>query len=299
MKKPVKLKEVKENILATLIYFDLFRYPLTGNEIYLFLRSKADQADVDLSLKYLVADQSVYQFGDYYTLQNNHMLVVRRINGNQNAADVVKDAEKMSDGLIKLPFVRGIAMSGSTSKNLADDHINLFIITAKNKLWIARAFIYAFNKFSLLINKQDLFLADYFIDEEQLEIKEKNVSTAVDVVSLIPLQGDMIMEQFYMANHWTRNYLPHRIMRVSSAKPAKLSVFKRVFEWLFTNALGNAIDNLSMRITIRRWQKNGKAINADKHHAKPDLNKFQSALLAQYQRQLSQILIEPQNLLAN
>ncbi len=31
------LSEIKENILATLAYFDMFGYPLTRAEVYLFL----------------------------------------------------------------------------------------------------------------------------------------------------------------------------------------------------------------------------------------------------------------------
>jgi hypothetical protein len=294
------VKEIKEDILATLAYFDLFKHPLTSNEIYLFGRNKLDQADIDIALKYLVAAQSVYQFGDYYTLQNNHMLVVGRLNGNQKTTDLVKEAEVLSNRLIRLPYVRGIAMLGSLSQNLGGDgsDIRLFIITAKNRLWIARMLIRWFKK---LMSQPHLF-TDYYIDEDQLAINEKNIYTAIEVVSLIPLQGDTLIEQFYAANSWTRTYLPNKIMRLASAKSSKPSLFKQMFEWLFNNAIGNAIDDVLMRVTAGRWQKKanaGIAMKAGKHYAKPDLGKFQSALLAQYQSKISQILIEPQNLLAN
>jgi len=304
--------EAKENILATLAYFDIFKYPLTSGEIYLFLKNKYHQADFELALRYLVAHQFVFQFGNFYSLKNDYSLVVRRYNGNEKAAELIKVAHKIGDWLIRFPYVRGIAISGSLSKNYADENsdIDLFIITAKNRLWIARTLMHAFKKLTFLVNKQDYFCMNYYIDEEQLEIKEKTIYTAVEVVTLIPLQGDAVIEQFYAANSWTRDYLPNKIMRISSAKPLRPSIFKTIFEKLFNNPLGDVLDTLLMRITSGRWSKktqkkkvNSKgavmSMDTGKHYAKPDPGNFQARLLAQYQSRISQIMIEPKNVLAN
>ncbi|MFD2873031.1 nucleotidyltransferase domain-containing protein [Mucilaginibacter ximonensis] len=305
--------EVKENILATLAYFDIFKYPLTSGEIFVFLKNRYHQSDFDLALRYLVAHQSVYQFGNLYSLKNDYSLVTRRFNGNQKAAELVKIAHKIGDWLIRFPYVRGIAVSGSLSKNYADENsdIDLFIITAKNRLWIARTIMHVFKKLTFLVGKQDYFCMNYYIDEEQLEIREKNIYTAIEVVTLIPLQGDTVIEQFYTANSWTREYLPNKIMRISSAKPLKPSIFKTVFEKCLNNRLGNLIDTLLMNITSGRWRKkteqkktNSKgavmAMETGKHFAKPDPGNFQARLLGQYEKRISQVMIEPQgDLLAN
>jgi predicted nucleotidyltransferase len=306
------VNEARENILATLTYFDIFKYPLTSGEIYLFLKNKYNQSDFERALKYLVAGQSVYQFSNFYTLRNDHELIIRRYNGNKKAAELIKIAAKVGDMLIKFPYVRGIAISGSLSKNFADENsdIDLFIITAKNRLWIARTLMHAFKKLTYLVNKQDYFCMNYYIDEDQLEIKEKTIYTAIEVVTLIPLQGDTVIEQFYAANSWTREYLPNKIMRISSAKPLKPTLFKLVIEKMLDNRLGNAIDNILMKITAGRWLKkteskklNSKGVimsmDTDKHYAKPDPGNFQANLLEQYQQKISQILIIPENLWAN
>lgn len=306
------MNKVKENILATLAYFDIFKYPLTTGEIYLFLKNRYSQPDFDLALRYLVAQQMVFQFGNCYSLKNDYNLVVRRYNGNQKAAELIKIAHKIGDWLIRFPYVRGIAISGSLSKNYADENsdIDLFIITAKNRLWIARTIMHVFKKLTFLVGKEDYFCMNYYIDEEQLEIREKNIYTAIEVVTLIPLQGDTVIEQFYTANSWTREYLPNKIMRISSAKPLKPSIFKRVFERCFNNRLGNLIDTLLMNITSGRWSKktqqkkvNSKgvvmAMETGKHFAKPDPGNLQASLLRQYEKRISQVMLEPQNVLAN
>src|ERR1700761_1830764 len=127
------LPEVKENILTTLAYFDLFNYPLTRGEIYLFLSSKHQYSAFDDALTCLLLSGSIYQFDKFYTLKNDHHLIIRRNDGNKRAAELIKIAEKVGDILIRFPYVRGIAISGSLSKNYADEHsdIDLFIITAK------------------------------------------------------------------------------------------------------------------------------------------------------------------------
>jgi predicted nucleotidyltransferase len=304
--------EIKENILATLAYFDMFKYPLTGGEIFLFLQNKYEQHEFDIALKCLVGGLSVYQFSNFYTLKNDYSLIARRCEGNKKAAELIKIAGKISDVLIKFPYVRGIAISGSLSKNFADENsdIDLFIITAKNRLWIARTLMHGLKKLAFLINKQDYFCMNYYIDEAQPEIVEKTLYTAIEVVTLIPLQGDTIIDNFYAANIWTRHYLPNKIMRVSSAKPLKHSLFKNLFESIFNGRIGNTIDNLLMKITASRWNKktiqkklNAKgaimSMAADKHFAKPDPKNFQNELLERYQNKLSRIMHEPQNILAN
>jgi predicted nucleotidyltransferase len=304
--------EVKENILATLAYFDIFNYPLTSGEIYLFLKNKYEQDEFELALKCLTGTRSIYQFSTFYSLKNDYSLIARRCAGNKKAAEMIKIAGKISDILIRFPYVRAIAISGSLSKNFADENsdIDLFIITAKNRLWIARTLMHAFKKLTFLVNKQDYFCMNYYIDEEQLEIVEKTLYTAIEVVTLIPLQGDSTIESFYAANAWTREYLPNKIMRISSAKPLKPSLFKTLIENLFNSRFGDALDNLLMKITAGRWIKktllkklNSKgavmSLDVNKHYAKPDPKNFQSRLLQQYENKISRLLISPQNILAN
>ena len=107
------LTAVKDNILATLAYFDLFSYPLTAVEIYLFLGEKANQQEVNESLNALIQEGAIFNFSRFYTLQNDFSLIVRRHNGNIRAAELIRIAGKVSNMLIKFPYVRGIAISGS------------------------------------------------------------------------------------------------------------------------------------------------------------------------------------------
>src|ERR1700710_885139 len=116
-----KLSGIKETILATLTYFDMFDYPLTSAEIHLFLKSKCTHGDFDEALKHLVINGLIFRFEKYYALKNDFRLVARRRDGNMKAVELITIAGKISELLIRFPFVRGIAISGSLSKNFADE----------------------------------------------------------------------------------------------------------------------------------------------------------------------------------
>lgn len=90
-------------------------------------------------------------------------------------------------------------------------------------------------------------------------------------------------------------------MRLSSAKPVKSSWLKSLFEVLFNNRLGNAIDNVLMKITAGQWikktlsmKRNAKgnimAMDVNKHYSKPDPRNFQSKLMLRYETKVFDIL---------
>ena len=306
------MSEIKKNILATLAYFDLFNYPLTMDEVFLYLPEKCAQDEFEYAMRSLVIERLVYKFGRFYSLKNDYFLVERRIAGNIKAKEMIAIAGKVSDLLIRFPYVRGIAISGSLSKNFADEDsdIDLFIITAKNRLWIARTLMHFFKKFTFLVKKEDYFCMNYYIDEQELLIRERNIYTAIEVATLMPLHGDTCFEQFYATNLWTRNYLPNRCLRLTTAKAVKNSFFKRLFERLFDNRLGNMIDNWLMRITAGRWHKKMEmkkrnhrgiimAMDTGKHYAKPDPKNFQSKLIAKYTNKVLQLLDSCENSIAH
>jgi predicted nucleotidyltransferase len=272
------------------------------DEIYFFLPIKLNFEEFEYALLGLAVDRLVFKLDLFYTLKNDYFLIERRKKGNTKAADLITIAGKVGDLLIRFPYVRGIAISGSLSKNFADDDsdIDLFIITAKNRLWIARTIMHCLKKLTFIVKKEHYFCMNYYIDEDDLQIHEKNIYTATEVATLMPLHGDTVFEQFYTANSWTRSYLPNKCLRLATAKPAKNSFFKKLAEALFDNRVGNAIDNLLMNVTKRRWvakmqmkKRNSRgiimAMDAGKHYAKPDPFNFQYKLILSYQKRVEQV----------
>jgi hypothetical protein len=299
---------IRNDILSTLAYFDLFNYPLTKREVFLFLPNNHDFEAFDNAICELVVTSFIFKIGDFYSLQSNYDLLYRRKKGNKKAKDLMNTAEQVAGFLAKFPYVRAVGVSGSLSKEFADDQsdIDFFIITQKNRLWIARTIMHCFKKLTFLVNKQHFFCMNYYIDEAMLEINEKNIFTATEVVTLLPFVGDDTFRKFYAANTWTKNFLPNHRLRIAATKEGTHSKLKNLVEAMFNNYTGNLLDTFFMKLTSRRWfiktrkkKLNSRGIvmclHATKHFAKPDPTYFQNKLLESFSSRSKEIITKYEN----
>ena len=290
----------KQHILNTLAYFDIFHYPLLKEEMIRFHGSAQETDIFDEALLSLVEDQYVFRLDEFYSLHNDKSLAERRRKGNQLAAEQMKTAVKAAHILSGFPFVKGLAISGSLSKNFCTEKadIDFFIITSANRLWIARTIMHLYKKFTFLTGKQKWFCMNYYVDEACLEIEEKNVFTAVEIATLLPMQGKSSLEHFKQANKWIRAYFPAGAYGTSQVKDIKAGPGRRFVEACFNNGLGNWIDNRLMRITQKRWERKEQkkmknehgftlGMLVDKHYSKPNPEYFQFKVLEKYRAKLS------------
>lgn len=292
----------RKDILATLTYFNLFDYPLKRREIFVFLGNTCSSNEFDDALSLLVDDAVVYRIGEFYSLRNEYSLSQRRTRGNEKARLMLKKADKAARIISHFPYVRGVAVSGSLSKNYADDtaDIDFFIITAANRLWVSRSFLHLFKKLTFLFNRQHYFCMNYFIDEAGKEIIEKNIYTATEIVTLLPLRGGNVFDEFYAANSWTMNFLPNNFLRNSPAGNLPGTWVKKLLEKLFNNKTGDKLDTYLMNLTSKSWgmktnnQKKNKrgivmSLKASRHYSKPDPANFQFKLLKLYENNLEAV----------
>jgi predicted nucleotidyltransferase len=290
---------VKQDILATLSYFDIFDYPLTQTEIVQFLKTDYCHEEFFDDLQNLAMESWIYKMDEFYSLREDYSLVQRRREGNLRAKNMLKTAEKIAGFLSAFPFVKGVAVSGSLSKNFADENsdIDFFIITERNKLWLARTFMHCFKKVAILLNKEDLFCMNYYIDEEMLQIKEKNIYTAIELATLLPLRGIEVFKEFFKQNDWSKNFLPNHSLRVSYVEETRNPFFKNAIEFIFRNSFGNLVDLLLMNISTYLWRKKtmkGKlnkrgivlSMDASRHYAKPSPMAFQKKFMALYEKKI-------------
>jgi len=293
---------IDKDILATLTYFNLFDYPLRKREIFIFLGHCDNFKEFDLALCNLVNESAVFKIGDFFSLQNNYALAERRSRGNEKAARMLVEAEKAAKIISAFPFVKGIAVSGSLSKYFADDKadIDFFIITEANRLWIARTLLHIFKKFTFLFNMQDHYCMNYFIDEAEPGIIEKNIYTATEIATILPLHGSKSFESFYKVNNWSRIFFPNKNMDASIAKEIKKTWYKYLTAKVFNNRFGNLLDNYLMKLTAKRWasktrlnRKDNKGfllgMQTNKHYSKPNPDNFQKILLKRYENNLAEV----------
>lgn len=290
---------VKQDILATLSYFDIFHYPLTQLEIAQFLKSTYSPEEFSEGLRTLVADNWIYKFDDYYLLEEDYSLINRRKRGNIKARNMLQTAEKIAGFLSAFPFVKGVAVSGSLSKNFADENsdIDFFIITEKNKLWLARTLLHIFKKVATIRGKQDWYCMNYFVDEKMLGIKEKNIYTATEIATLLPLRGIHAFRAFFEENLWSKTFLPNHSLKISYVEEARNPFLKKLLELILRNPVGNILDYLLMKATIYQWNKKTNSgmlnkhgtvmcMDATRHYAKPSPAGFQYTFMELYEKKI-------------
>ena len=293
---------LQHNILSCLAYFDIFDYPLKKEEIQNFLGQKTTSKELAGALALLVQEGWIKYRDNFYFLGEDASLIARRQKGNERAISQLAIAGKSGAFLSGFPYVRAIGISGSLSKNFADEKsdIDFFIITAKNRLWLARTCMHIFRKFTFLAGKHNWFCMNYYVDEDALEIKEKNNFTAMELITVLPVRGKKYFDSFFRANEWAKHFFPMYESQQFEIREAKNNLLKKLVEKVFNNRLGDKLDNWLMKKTHERWQKktNRKQRNSqgtllgmdvNKHYAKPSPDHLQSQILRLHQKKMKEL----------
>lgn len=296
------MAQLSESILRVVAYFDMFSYPVTMDEILQFLDQPVRENDLESAVRQLLDKKAIWQLGRFYSLRNDPQLEQRRLNGNLLAVKQLKLAMRISRVLAWCPYIRGIGISGSLSKNFAykGSDYDFFIITAANRLWIARSFQHLFVKAFSWLGLRRYCCLNYYIDERALEIEEKNIFTATEVATLLPARGKRSFQHFFSANQWIHRFMPNASFRKIPEKEIS-SWLKSCVEWMLNNRLGNRLDDALMRYFSRRWKalmarekitttgfQLGTVVIA-KHLCKPMPHHFQQNILNRFQQKIADV----------
>src|SRR5690606_29173997 len=249
---------LQQSIMRTLLYFDLFRYPLKPDEIFKFLGTNGiGPTDLVEPLNALVRDGHAFHHNGFYCPREGEALVTRRKAGNRTAQRMAGLANRKGKLIGSFPFVRGVMASGSFSKGYMDkdSDLDFFIITAPGRLWIARMLI-ALYKRVFLFNSHKYFCCNYFIASDDLEIEEKNLFTATELATLIPLYGGSTYQQLIHENQWVKEFFPNFQPSDTQHVPrAGATIFKTLFERLLRGGFGDWLSRKCRQLTLQRWKR--------------------------------------------
>ncbi len=287
------------NIISLVGYFAVFDYPLTKKEMLNFL--EWPEKELDYSLRLLLEEGILESREDYYGCGLNREMIDRREKGNKRAKSLVNKAENNARLIAKFPFVRGVMVSGSFSKGFVGDDgdIDYFIVTKPGRLWIARTSLILYKKLFLL-NSHEYFCVNYFVDEHHLEIEEKNIFTATELITLLPMVNKGLYADLLEKNSWIKDYYPSVFHADPNIEEPNRSFLQKVSEKPLKGKIGNRLDNYFMRVTFKKWQKKfgflsdedfevamKTSTNVSKHHP----NNFQKKVLDRH-REIYNSLIQ-------
>ncbi len=296
-KRPEKETILKASVEKALCYFDIFSYPLLAEEVWAFcLDVPSTPAEIEAALQSLVLEgivashtvpgpqgterktyysieDSVYRLDEATFEQLSHPppssslphRVLKRQEYNQRADNLLPLAYQMGRFIGAFPFVRGVFISGSLSKHAMkpDSDIDFFIVTKPERLWIARTLLACFKKI-FLFNSHKYFCINYFVDTDHLEIEDKNLFTAVETVTLIPVYGKEWYHDFCHQNGWAWRLFPNMASRpTEKTPPHQRSIGKKILEYTLSGAWATQLDRFLMRVTVRFWRRKFRDYDPD------------------------------------
>ncbi len=230
---------IKNSILKTLIYSDIFNFPLTEDEIYKFLISQKPVPKEVIVQQLNKFNKEIEQKDGFWFLKGRSHIVRLRKKREKYAREKIKRANKIAGLISFIPTVQFVGISGGLSMSNVDsnDDIDFFIITVKNTLWSTRFFALILLRLMRLLrtknNKNVVNKAclNMFIDESALAFTQErqDLYTAHEIVQMMPLfERKNTHQRFIAANGWIKEYMYNaidiRILRYKDTKRVLLNI---------------------------------------------------------------------------
>jgi hypothetical protein len=234
-----ELNFLEKSILATIVYYDIFDYPLTGFEVYKHLINPlhivGQFEDINKTefepmnnisllgvLKALESEKIkniISQKNGFYFLSGRGWLYRERIERQKIAAERWKKVKKVLKFIQVVPFIRMVAVCNSLAidNSKKDADIDFFIITRKKRIWLTR-FMVTFIVWLIghwrhknrIAGKICLsfYISDEFLNLSSLAIRPYDIYLANWIHWLRPVfYRGKIYGEFIFENQWVRDYV--------------------------------------------------------------------------------------------
>ncbi len=287
-------------ILRTVLYADIFAFPLTAAEIHHFLISDRPVSLVEVEQRLaesLALQQALDHADGYFARAGRADLIAARHEREQASAQLWEPALRYGRWLACLPFVRMVGLTGALSMRNARGHDDLdyLLLTAPGRVWLARAFSILLVRLVRL--RGDVLCPNYVLAETALAQEPRNLFIAHEIAQMIPLDGLDLYARFRAANPWVSAFLananaPFYCPAVSS--PGAWRWLKRAGEWALGGRLGDAFERWEYRRKLARFAPEmatpGSAARLDDARVKGHFNDHGQRVLDGYAERVRDVL---------
>lgn len=208
-------------LLYTLLYSDIFNFPLTEEELWLDLMApqKVDKNTMRKTVKSLSKFIS-YKDG-FFCLKGKEGIIKKRTESIKITQRKLKNAFLAAPYIACIPTILFIGITGRLSHfdSGINDDIDIFIITKKNTMWGTRLLLLTILEFLNLrrapydANPADKICPNLIIEESALvwPPQKHDLYTAHEIVHILPIfVRNNIYKKFLSKNKWVNKFYPHR-----------------------------------------------------------------------------------------
>ena len=212
------LISLKEAIVKTIAFFDMFDWPLTANEIWLNLTIKCELIKVMEAVENSIS--GVESKNGFYFLAGRSLIVGERMRRYGFTDKKFKRALRLAKIYKFIPWIKLIAIGNLMgAHNLRQDSdIDFFIITEKKRIWLSRFFCAAIAQVFGLRPKpgdiKDKICLSFFISAEAMDLTPLLIADDIYFIywlaGVTPIyQRQGVYAEFMEKNKWLKNYLPN------------------------------------------------------------------------------------------
>lgn len=266
---------IERSILSTMAFFDLFNYPLTLVEIRKWSGCQAETDNFWQALEGMEKEGRVNYQNGFYFLPGRSELVDGREERYLRSRRRWQKLRKVAWWWSWIPFLRLVA--GCNTLMISDikrgSDIDVFIITAKNRLWLTRALVtltasvLGSRRHGELIENR--ICLSFFVDEGEMNLSRfslgrDDVYFNYWLTMVVPVLGGQTYQQFLSQNNWLAKIFPNwvgngsfvggRLVRENKF----LGEIKKGFERLARGRLGDWLEAGARRLQWRYMKMKGK-----------------------------------------
>jgi O-antigen ligase len=265
---------IKEAIVRTIAFFDLFNYPLTLFEIWKYLGVEASYDEVEAALsepdlRAVIGEK----IGFYFPIGREDSIEARheRQALSHHKSKVAIRAAKI---LRHISGMRLIAVCNNFSYR-PDSDVDLFIVVAKNRLWLTRLLsavimqIFGLRRYGKKI--ADRVCLSFYVTDDNLDLS--SVAFADDpyfyywLAWLTPIYDDICYADFWQKNQWLKQYLPNVFSyRTGDERLVRDNyfslLFKRLNNYWFNSVVGNYLERTVKIVQLSKMAKNISSVAA-------------------------------------
>ena len=257
-------------IVETLTYFDVFDYPLRPSELHRYLHGlHATSASLERVLRSSLLTNQIDSRDGYIFLRSRGLTVTLREQRRIRYMRIAPRIAAYGRILSRLPFIRMVALTGSSAMQNGDGTADLdfLLVTAPDRLWLARAFAILIGRWTALSNH--VLCPNVILSERALHWSDQDLYAAHELTQMVPLAGGQVYTRLRAANPWALAYLPNADHSPSDALiPDTGSPQQRLLEGALGGAFGRRLEKWEMRRKITRLTRQNTpgaetAFNAD------------------------------------
>lgn len=273
---------LRRSILQTLAYFDLANFPLTKEELFVFLW-QPPPVKYEEFLMYLQKSGSATlgfeSVGGYFFLSGRKETIEKRQRSLIISEQKLKIACRAARLIRSVPFLKAVFVCNTVASEQAgeDSDIDFFIIAASNRIWITRLLVtFILQIFGLRRTKtsiKDKICLSFYITEDSLDLS--GLRAVDDDIHFIFWLNQMVPifdpyqyhARFLQANSWVKKYVPHinsfntssYILNVVESKLG--AVWKTMWEKMWHGSYGTLINTEAKKIQLSKMKFSGNSID--------------------------------------